>query len=138
MNENELKKYIGEKIKDYRKSFDLTTVELGNLSNTSQSTISTIERGERFGNFDSMINISMALGVTLYDILPPEISENLNVPSPYSERINIILDRLSSEDIEVTENLVVNYMPLLRMISDLTPTQKKHLTNFLNSIMNNE
>lgn len=138
MNENELKKYIGEKIKDYRKSFDLTTVELGNLSNTSQSTISTIERGERFGNFDSMINISMALGVTLYDILPPEISENLNVPSPHSERINIILDRLSSEDIEVTETLVVNYMSLLRMISDLTPTQKKHLTNFLNSIMNNK
>lgn len=135
---NELKKYIGEKIKGYRKSLNMTTVELGELSNTSQSTISTIERGERFGTFESMINICKALGVTLYDILPPENSENLNVPSLHSERINIILDRLSSEDIEVTETLVVNYMSLLRMISDLTPTQKKYLTNFLNSIMNNE
>ena len=54
---NELKKYIGTKIKEYRKSLGMTTIELGKLSNTSQTTISAIERGTRFGTFESMLKI---------------------------------------------------------------------------------
>ncbi|MED3929019.1 helix-turn-helix transcriptional regulator, partial [Priestia megaterium] len=77
---DELKKYIGTKIKEYRKSLGMTTIELGKLSNTSQTTISAIERGTRFGTFESMLKICEVLGITLYDILPSERSENLNVP----------------------------------------------------------
>ncbi|AJI25690.1 helix-turn-helix transcriptional regulator (plasmid) [Priestia megaterium] len=135
---NELKKYIGTKIKEHRKSLGMTTIELGKLSNTSQSTISTIERGERFGTFDTMINVCEALQITLYDILPPEKSENLNVPQIHNERIALILDRLSSEDIEVTETLVINDMSLLRTLNKLNPNQKRHLSNHLNSIINND
>lgn len=116
----------------------MTTIELGKLSNTSQSTISTIERGERFGTFDTMINVCEALQITLYDILPPEKSENLNVPQIHNERIALILDRLSSEDIEVTETLVINDMSLLRTLNKLNPNQKRHLSNHLNSIINND
>ncbi|MGG4382692.1 helix-turn-helix transcriptional regulator [Priestia megaterium] len=135
---NELKKYIGAKIKEHRKSLGMTTIELGKLSNTSQSTISTIERGERFGTFDTMINVCEALRITLYDILPSEKSENLKVPQIHNERIELILDRLDPEDIGVTENLIMNNLPLLRILNSLTPNQKKHLMNHLKSIMNNE
>lgn len=102
----------------------MTTIELGKLSNTSQTTISAIERGTRFGTFESMLKICEVLGITLYDILPSEQSENLNVPQVHNERIALILDRLSSEDIEVTETLVINDMSLLRTLNKLTPNQK--------------
>jgi transcriptional regulator with XRE-family HTH domain len=135
---DELKKYIGTKIKEYRKSLGMTTIELGKLSNTSQTTISAIERGTRFGTFESMLKICEVLGITLYDILPSDQSENLNVPQIHNERIALILDRLSSEDIEVTETLVINDMSLLRTLNKLTPNQKRHLSNHLNSIINND
>ena len=135
---DELKKYIGTKIKEYRKSLGMTTIELGKLSNTSQTTISAIERGTRFGTFESMLKICEVLGITLYDILPSEQSENLNVPQVHNERIALILDRLSSEDIEVTETLVINDMSLLRTLNKLTSNQKRHLSNHLNSIINND
>ncbi|OZT10761.1 hypothetical protein CHN50_20190 [Priestia aryabhattai] len=135
---DELKKYIGTKIKEYRKSLGMTTIELGKLSNTSQTTISAIERGTRFGTFESMLKICEVLGITLYDILPSEQSENLNVPQVHNERIALILDRLSSEDIELTETLVINDMSLLRTLNKLTSNQKRHLSNHLNSIINND
>ncbi|WP_423251561.1 helix-turn-helix transcriptional regulator, partial [Priestia megaterium] len=55
MTIEELKEYIGLKIKEYRKVRRITTAELGKLSNTSQATISAIERGTRFGTFESML-----------------------------------------------------------------------------------
>ncbi|MHC8965589.1 helix-turn-helix domain-containing protein [Priestia aryabhattai] len=135
---DELKKYIGTKIKEYRKSLGMTTIELSKLSNTSQTTISTIERGKRFGTIETMLKICEVLRVTLYDILPSERSENLSVPQIHDKRIALILDRLSAEDIEVTETLVLNNMSLLRTLNKLTPNQKKHLSNHLNSIINND
>ncbi|MCF2132422.1 helix-turn-helix transcriptional regulator, partial [Strepomyces sp. STD 3.1] len=115
-----------------------TTAELGRLSKTSQSTISGLERGERFVTFDSMIDICDVLGVGLYDVLPPEYNKNLKGMDETKEKSNIILDRLSVDDTELIENLVINYMPLLRIINELDSTQKKHLTMFLNSIANNK
>lgn len=46
----DIKQYMGSKIKEYRKAMKLTTQELGDLSDTSQSTISQIERGNE-GSF---------------------------------------------------------------------------------------
>jgi transcriptional regulator with XRE-family HTH domain len=135
---DELKNHIGKKVKSYRKSLNMTTAELGRLSKTSQSTISGLERGERFVTFDSMIDICDVLGVGLYDVLPPEYNKNLKVTDESKEKSNIILDRLSVDDTELIENLVINYMPLLRIINELDSTQKKHLTMFLSSIANNK
>lgn len=135
---DDLKKYIGEKIKIYRKNLKMTTSELGALSETSQSTISGIERGERFANFDAMIRICDALGITLYDVLPPknldshedEVNSNL-------DRFNTYLKRLSSDEIDLAASLVMDHMSLLKHIHGLDPRQKKNLTNLLDSLLNN-
>lgn len=134
---DELKKYIGEEIKRYRKALNMTTTELGILSDTSQSTISGIERGDRFATIESMIKICEVLGITLYDVLP-EKYKNLDMPKPTNERINGIMNRLSSDDMDTIESLIVNHLSLLRLVNELNPEQKKHMSNFLKSLLNNE
>ncbi|MCP1191435.1 helix-turn-helix domain-containing protein [Priestia flexa] len=133
---NELKKYIGTKIKGYRKELKITSVELGKLSNTSQTTISGIERGDRFASFEVMIKICEVLGITLYDVLPSEVTKNLdlNVLDRNDERINIILSTMAPEDIEIAENLLLNHMSFLKDFNNLTPEAKEYLTKFIHSI----
>ncbi|WP_197233193.1 helix-turn-helix domain-containing protein [Priestia endophytica] len=135
---DELKKYIGTKIKNYRKELKITTIELGKLSNTSQTTISGIERGDRFASFEVMLKICEVLGITLYDVLPPELTKdlNLNIRDRNDERINVMLSTMSPEDIETTENLIFNYMPFLKDFNNLTPEAKEYLTKFIHLISN--
>ncbi|MGN7241020.1 helix-turn-helix domain-containing protein [Priestia megaterium] len=135
---DDLKKYIGNKIRKYRKELKITSVELGHLANTSQATISGIERGDRFASFEIMIKICEVLGITLYDVLPSEIIKNLdlNVLDRNDERINTILSTMAPEDIEITENLLLNHRSFLKDFNNLTPEAKESLTKFIHSISN--
>ncbi|WP_394542725.1 helix-turn-helix transcriptional regulator [Priestia aryabhattai] len=138
MNIEELKKYIGTKIKEYRKIRNLTTVELGRLSNTSQTTISAIERGTRFGTFESMLNICEILDVSLYDILPSDYTQKVNLNNSNEDKqAHLLLENLSTEEIQVLKNLVLNDFPLLKVLNRLESQEKKHLTALFDSVLNN-
>ncbi|MGO1102064.1 helix-turn-helix transcriptional regulator (plasmid) [Priestia megaterium] len=138
MNIEELKKYIGTKIKEYRKIRNLTTVELGRLSNTSQTTISAIERGTRFGTFESMLNICEILDISLYDILPSDYTQKVNLNNSNEDRqAHLLLENLSTEEIQVLKNLVLNDFPLLKVLNRLESQEKKHLTALFDSVLNN-
>ncbi|WP_155010700.1 helix-turn-helix transcriptional regulator [Priestia megaterium] len=138
MNIEELKKYIGTKIKEYRKIRNLTTVELGRLSNTSQTTISAIERGTRFGTFESMLNICEILDVSLYDILPSDYTQKVNLNNSNEDKqAHLLLENLSTEEIQVLKNLVLNDFPLLKVLNRLDSQEKKHLTALFDSVLNN-
>lgn len=138
MNIEELKKYIGTKIKEYRKIRNLTTVELGRLSNTSQTTISAIERGTRFGTFESMLNICEILDVSLYDILPSDYTQKVNLNNSNEDKqAHLLLENLSTEEIQVLKNLVLNDFPLLQVLNRLDSQEKKHLTALFDSVLNN-
>ncbi|MDR7246826.1 helix-turn-helix transcriptional regulator [Priestia megaterium] len=138
MNIEELKKYIGTKIKEYRKIRNLTTVELGRLSNTSQTTISAIERGTRFGTFESMLNICEILDISLYDILPSDYTQKVNLNNSNEDRqAHLLLENLSTEEIQVLKNLVLNDFPLLKILNRLESQEKKHLTALFDSVLNN-
>ncbi|MCM3099856.1 hypothetical protein CN395_26090 [Priestia megaterium] len=137
MTIEELKEYIGLKIKEYRKIRRLTTVELGMLSNTSQATISAIERGTRFGTFESILNICKVLDVSLYDILPPDYTQKANLNnSSEDKQANLLLKNLSTEEIQVLKNLVLNDFALLEILNRLDSKEKKHLTALFDSVLN--
>lgn len=134
---DDLKRHIGETIKQYRKNLNMTTNELGDRSETSQSTISGIERGERFANLESMLKICDALGITLYDVLPPNPKELLDNDPQVRQLLNT-LRNLPDGKVGLILNLISDCMPLLALIHQLTPQQRKHLANHLNSILNND
>ena len=133
---DDLKRHIGEIIKHYRKSQNITTNELGVLSETSQSTISGIERGERFANLESMLKICDALGITLYDVLPPNPKDLLDNDPQVRQLLNT-LKNLPDDQVGLILNLISDAMPLLALIHQLNPQQRKNLANHLDSLMNN-
>ncbi|MDT3766168.1 helix-turn-helix domain-containing protein [Priestia filamentosa] len=138
MNIEELKKHIGTKIKEYRRVNNLTTVELGRLSNTSQTTISSIERGMRFGTFESMLNICDVLGISLYDILPQDYTQRVNLNNVNEDKqLQILIENLSEREIHTVKNLILDDLPLLEILGQLDSKEKKHLKELFNSILNN-
>ena len=137
MNIEELKMYIGTKIKEYRKIRNLTTVELGRLSNTSQTTISAIERGTRFGTFESMLNICEILDISLYDILPSDYTQKVNLNNSNEDKqAHLLLENLTTEEMQVLKNLVLNDFSLLKVLNRLDSQEKKHLTALFDSVLN--
>ncbi|WRU97819.1 helix-turn-helix transcriptional regulator (plasmid) [Priestia filamentosa] len=138
MNIEELKKYIGTKIKEYRRIRNLTTVELGRLSNTSQTTISSIERGMRFGTFESILNICDVLEISLYDILPGDYKQKIDLDDVSEDKqIQMLIENLSENEIHTVKNLILDDLPLLELLNRLDSKEKKHLKELFNSILNN-
>ncbi|EGI2115101.1 helix-turn-helix transcriptional regulator [Listeria monocytogenes] len=139
MNIEELRKYIGARVKEYRKICRMTTEELGKLSNTSQSTISAIERGTRFGTFESMLNICDVLGISLYDILPPNYTQKVSSNNSNEDKqAHLLLENLSIEERQVLKSLVLNDFPLLKVLNRLDSQEKKHLTALFDSVLNRQ
>jgi transcriptional regulator with XRE-family HTH domain len=137
MTIEELKEYIGLKIKEYRKVRRITTAELGKLSNTSQATISAIERGTRFGTFESMLNICDVLEISLYDILPSDYTQKVNLNNSNEDKqAHLLLENLTTEEIQVLKNLVLNDFSLLKVLNRLDSQEKKHLTALFDSVLN--
>jgi len=137
MTIEELKEYIGLKIKEYRKVRRITTAELGKLSNTSQATISAIERGTRFGTFESMLNICDVLEISLYDILPSDYTQKVNLNNSNEDKqAHFLLENLTTEEMQVLKNLVLNDFSLLKVLNRLDSQEKKHLTALFDSVLN--
>ncbi|OLO25269.1 hypothetical protein BTA37_29345 [Priestia megaterium] len=137
MTIEELKEYIGLKIKEYRKVRRITTAELGKLSNTSQATISAIERGTRFGTFESMLNICDVLEISLYDILPSDYTQKVNLNNSNEDKqAHLLLENLTTEEMQVLKNLVLNDFSLLKVLNRLDSKEKKHLTALFDSVLN--
>lgn len=126
-----LKTYIGSKIKEYRKAIKLTTLELGELSKTSQSTISEIERGSRSIQVETLINICNSLGVTLNDVLPPDaLKKQLDVSNdPEINQLLSLLNGLSSDEIRLL-------ISVLLKINKLPNQDREALKSLLYSLMN--
>jgi transcriptional regulator with XRE-family HTH domain len=125
----DIKIYMGSKIKEYRKVMNLTTHELGELSGTSQSTISEIERGNRSIQVESLAKICKALGVTLGDVLPIDNEDqNEKSDSQQSQLLNLI-DSLSHEEIHLL-------IQILLKINKLSDQDRAALKSLLYSLMN--
>lgn len=63
-------KYVGQKIKEFRKKNNLTQEELGKKIGVGLSTISGYERGTNSPDNDKLYSLSKVLGVTVNDFFP--------------------------------------------------------------------
>lgn len=124
---------IGQNIRFHRKSLKMTTTELGHLSDTSQGTISKIERGEMIASIDIIVKICNALRVDLYDILPSDLRPNKVDLVSLDIRLLNAIEPFAISDINTLINLISTSMPLLRELDKLDDTQIDLLTNLLAS-----
>ncbi|MGP0689716.1 helix-turn-helix domain-containing protein [Priestia aryabhattai] len=129
----DIKQYMGSKIKEYRKAMKLTTQALGDLSDTSQSTISQIERGNRSIHVESLTKICNALGVTLNDVLPISASQEKTDASytPEISQLTNIISSLSSDEVRLLTDILLK-------VNRLPQSDRESLKSLLNSLMNNK
>lgn len=97
---------IGGRIRQLRKYHDMTSTELANRMNVSQSFISGLESGTKKSSIDNLIKICNIFDITLSDFFVSESSE--------------ILTRDLKE--------------LIQSARVLSPCQLQHLTAFLKSM----
>ena len=87
----DLKKYIGNQIKTFRKSAGFTQDELAKRLNTTKQTISRYEKGDRKANQDMLFELCDIFGVSIDDFFP---SQNEALQSPTASSIQTIYDEL--------------------------------------------
>ena len=61
LTKEEVNKLFGENVKSFRKSKKLTQEQLAEISEMSGQTISSIEIGDNFPNFNNLVSLSNAL-----------------------------------------------------------------------------
>lgn len=71
MTNEELAMFVGNKIKELRKSRKWTQSELADRLNTTKGTISNYEKAYRSPKKDMLFAISEVFGVSINDIFPP-------------------------------------------------------------------
>ena len=87
----DLKKYIGNQIKTFRKSAGFTQDELAKRLNTTKQTISRYEKGDRKANQDMLFELCDIFGVSIDDFFP---SQNESLQSPTTSPIQTIYVQL--------------------------------------------
>lgn len=87
----DLKKYIGNQIKTFRKSAGFTQDELAKRLNTTKQTISRYEKGDRKANQDMLFELCDIFDVSIDDFFP---SQNETLQSPTTSPIQTIYDQL--------------------------------------------
>lgn len=94
MNDIELKKYVGNRIKEERKKRSMSQKELGEKIGVKHNTISSYENATNAPEQESLFKIAQALNITVDELFPPfekevqgkqeferalQLAENLNV-----------------------------------------------------------
>lgn len=138
-----LSKDIGTKIREYRKAINMSSTELGQLSDTSQSTISQIENG-RSTNIETLIKICKALNVTLFEILPTYALPDQIEESPEKRQVLAFLNQLTVGEIKVIQTLLtINIIPalkgltpLLKALDELNEVERDLFSKILYSLAN--
>lgn len=103
MEIEQINKYVGSKIKDYRKSFGLSQEELAKKIGVGKTTISNYEVGIRSPKKPQLIKLSEVFDVAIDDFFPQTDSTRINVSSILSE-----INKISSQLEEPRQKVVLN------------------------------
>ncbi|WP_375379115.1 helix-turn-helix domain-containing protein [Lactococcus cremoris] len=102
MEIEQINKYVGSKIKDYRKYFGLSQEELAKKIGVGKTTISNYEVGIRSPKKPQLIKLSEVFDVAIDDFFPQTDSTRINVSSILSE-----INKISSQLEEPRQKVVL-------------------------------
>lgn len=105
MDDREINKFVGMKIKEFRKNKKLTQQNLADLVGVKNSAISNYEQGTRIPKRDFLFRVANALGVSIDEFFPIQSEETSStlfeinkISSQLEEpRQKIVLDTASSQ-----------------------------------------
>lgn len=103
MEIEQINKYVGSKIKDYRKHFGLSQEELAKKIGVGKTTISNNEVGIRSPKKPQLIKLSEVFDVAIDDFFPQTDSTRINVSSILSE-----INKISSQLEEPRQKVVLD------------------------------
>lgn len=117
----DLKKYIGNQIKTFRKSAGFTQDELAKRLNTTKQTISRYEKGDRKANQDMLFELCDIFGVSIDDFFP---SQNEALQSPTAslpDASDLLTQQITDKVVQLTPD---NKKIVLRTSEELLERQK--------------
>ncbi|HFI0935175.1 TPA: S24 family peptidase [Streptococcus suis] len=110
MNDKELSIYVGQKIKDFRLSRNMTQKELAERIGMGDTTIVNYEKGIRTPKKNTLFKISEVLKTSIDDFFPP-----ITTTAP-----NSLIEQISDKVVQLTEP---NQKNVLRYSSELLDKQ---------------
>lgn len=123
----DLKKYIGNQIKVFRKSTGLTQDELAQKLNTTKQTISRYEKGDRKANQDMLFSLCDIFGVSIDDFFP-STNENSTTPTASSD---LLTQQINDKLVQLTPD---NKKIVLRTSEELLKKQKNEEETKINEV----
>ncbi|AUA18727.1 S24 family peptidase [Streptococcus suis] len=126
MNEKELARYIGQRIKEYRTQINLTQKELAEKLGMGHTTVANYEKGFRSPKKDTLFDLADVFGVSIDDLFPERHPTPTTAP-------NSLVEQISDKVVQLTEP---NQKNVLRYSSELldkqnTVTDSKNTVNEL-------
>ncbi|RSI63278.1 HTH-type transcriptional regulator ImmR [Streptococcus mitis] len=116
----DLKKYIGNQIKIFRKSAGFTQDELAKRLNTTKQTISRYEKGDRKANQDMLFELCDIFGVSIDDFFPSQ-NEALQSPTVSPSAPDLLTQQITDKVVQLT---TPNKKIVLRTSEKLLERQK--------------
>ena len=111
MAENNITKYVGNKIKYFRESKNITQQELAEAMNTSQQSIARYESGERKADQNILFQLATYFNVSINEFFP-EIKNHDSSPGRFPEsKSKPHLSHLSGIFITQPQTLHLNTLP---------------------------
>jgi transcriptional regulator with XRE-family HTH domain len=109
MNENEINKYVGNKIREFRKRRNLTQKELGEKIGVKHNTISAYENGTNSPEQSALFKIARALDIKVDDLFPS--TTEVNVAEELERALHMAKD-LRLNDIQLLKALIEKTLSL--------------------------
>lgn len=98
MNDEELKKTFGKKVKEYREQSQLSQEDLSERLDITQRQVSMIERGLSFPKLSTLNKLSKVFNCNLYDLFDNEYLQSEII---LKEKLKAIIESSSYEKIRI-------------------------------------
>ncbi|WP_242327928.1 helix-turn-helix domain-containing protein [Lactococcus lactis] len=132
MNDKEINRYIGMKIKEFRKEKKLTQKELADLVGIKNSAISNYEQGVRIPKRDFLFKVANSLNVSIDELFP---NQNEVIPSStLKENSQIRLKKIMDEQGLRQVDILEKSKPFQDKLG--IKMSKTHLSNYINGKSN--
>ncbi|KJU93644.1 S24 family peptidase [Streptococcus infantis] len=117
----DLKKYIGNQIKTFRKSASFTQDELAKRLNTTKQTISRYEKGERKANQDMLFKLCDIFDVSIDDFFPAVSKNAVESTNSLPYASDLLTQQITDKVVQLTTQ---NKKIVLRTSEELLESQK--------------
>ncbi|WP_135557117.1 helix-turn-helix domain-containing protein [Paenibacillus cymbidii] len=98
---SQLAEQVGNRIRMYRKSSNLTQIELGDLLNIDASYLGKIERGEANATLEMINNIAIALKISPFELFVSPSNKNSSI-----ENISTTLLGFNNNDLKIVSRII--------------------------------